>query len=378
MIEISLLAPFRSKSSITTFVTANSPGWPIQGTTIFDGNYKNNIPQKSITPTIQSMPAPLESYGRIDKYKILKEFGNKHLNRVFLVQMDSNKFASISLSVVKTMNLSDPAFNIETKIFSLPLHPNIITCKEILTSAAIEVNFDVCIRNAVVLDHAVNGDLFPYLECGPLREKTSRFYFGQLIDAIDHLHANGYCHLDVKPENLLLDEKFNFKLSDFGFAAPYTEMLGSKLVYSQCGTSSYTPPELWKQRATDKGYDGTKADIFQCGILLFIMLTGQPPFSKSDMKDGWFSLIARGRWDEFWFYKERRISESPPSTTDVQTFSADLRKLFQQIFEPQPDKRITIQDIKNSQWYTQTLPAETIEVQFEMLSRKLTRRIGQK
>ena len=71
------------------------------------------------------------------------------------------------------------------------------------------------------------------------------------------------------------------KLTDFGYAVPYTMIVGRKTVNTSCGTSSYYPPEMWNSAAKEKGYDGTKADIFQLGLLLFIMLTGQPPFLKS-------------------------------------------------------------------------------------------------
>ena len=349
-------------------------------TTMFESSFQNQLPKKCSTPTPQINGLSLESYGRIDKYKIIKEFGNRHLNRVFLVQTDVQKSKadlSPSLCVVKTMDLSDEAFSKETKILSLPPHPNIIACKEFLTSVAIEVDFDIRIQNAVVLEYAPNGDFYPYLECGPLPESICRFYFGQLIDAIDHVHANGYCHLDIKPENLLLDERFNFKLSDFGFAAPYEEKLGGRLVNSTCGTSSYFPPEVWKRNAVEEGYDGTKADVFQCGILLFIMITGQPPFTKCSTQDGWFSLIARKRWDEFWSYKEKRVAEALMAK-DLQIFSPELRELLQKIFEPQSNKRITIEEIKKSAWFTQTYPAEPIELQLEMLTRKINRKIGQK
>lgn len=320
----------------------------------------------------QDKPTSLEYYGRIDKYKIVKTFGNKHTNPVFLAQIDGNKTETdtgASLRVIKTLELNDQSFIAETNILSLPSHLNIIGCKEILLSVAVEIDFDIRIQNAIVLEYAANGDLFPYLKCGAFSESISRFYFGQLLSSIEYLHENGYCHLDIKPENLLLDERFNLKLTDFGFATPFTEKGGCKLVKTSCGTSSYFPPETWKPNAKDKGYDGMKADVFQLGIMLFIMITGQPPFSKSTVQDGWFALVARGRWDEFWDFKEKGIVKQP-GVGEKPIFSSELRDLLRAMLEPQADSRATIQQIKKSKWFLETFPAEPIEVQFEMLNRK--------
>lgn len=237
---------------------------------------------------------------------------------------------------------------------------------------AIELDFDIRIRNAIVLEHAVNGDLFPYISCGPLPASVCRFYFGQLLEAVDHLHANGYCHLDIKPENLLFDERFNLKLCDFGFSAAYTNRNGSKIIRSSCGTSSYFPPEAFKP---GQAYDGTKADIYQCGLLLFIMLTAQPPFTRSQVQDGWFAMVARGRWDEFWDLKEKGLSQIMGSEGPF--FSPELRDLFRSLLNPDANERPTINEIKKSKWFTEIFPAEPIEIQYEMLNRQSMRGMSQ-
>ena len=374
MMDISCITTSQFRTTISHNSSAHSSAFQKKSPIIIAPRTRQNDIEKSPKTPTQHKPTMLESCGRIDRYNIIRAFSNKHTNPVFLAQVDGTKTETEggALRVIKTLELSDPTFTSETNVFSLPPHANIVTCKEILTSVAVEINFDIRIQNAIVLEHAVNGDLYPYLEQGALSEPVSRFYFGQLLSAIEHLHNNGYCHLDIKPENLLLDERFDLKLCDFGFTTSYTEKGGCKLVRTSCGTSNYFPPETWKSGAKERGYDGIKADVFQLGILLFIMLTGQPPFTKSVVQDGWFALMARGRWDEFWDFKEKGIA-NVSSLGDRQIFSQDLKELLRAMLEPQPSMRATIQSIKESKWFLDTYPAEPIEVQFEMLNRKVMR-----
>lgn len=70
-----------------------------------------------------------------------------------------------------------------------------------------------------VLEYAKNGILFDKLKCGkPFDEEVARYYFQQLIGALEYLHLKGFVHRDLKLENLLLDEENNLKLADFGFS----------------------------------------------------------------------------------------------------------------------------------------------------------------
>lgn len=118
----------------------------------------------------------------------------------------------------------------------------------------------------------------------------------QILDAIKHCHSAGVVHRDVKPENILLDQDFNIKLTDFGFAKILQP--GERL-YEVCGTPGYLAPELLKYVSKDHnpfkimieplfragmveqhecdGY-GFEVDIWACGVVLYTMLAGFPPF----------------------------------------------------------------------------------------------------
>lgn len=116
------------------------------------------------------------------------------------------------------------------------------------------------------------------------------------MDGLHYVHSTGFAHRDIKPENLLLDKNFTLKLADFGFAAKLAGRDGSGLMETQLGTASFMAPEIHLGRE----YDGTKVDIFACGIVLFTILTQRPPFRCAKPDDPHYNLLATDDADTFW------------------------------------------------------------------------------
>ena len=140
----------------------------------------------------------------------------------------------------------------------------------------------------IVLELATGGELFDYVATtGRFSETIARFYFRQLIEGLDYVHQKGVTHRDLKPENLLFDSEFNLKIADFGFAAPTVGKDGKGFLLTKLGTESYMSPEIHAK----KPYVGTAADIFAAGIILFIMITGHPPFSRAMPTDNFYKFI---------------------------------------------------------------------------------------
>ncbi|KAK4481185.1 hypothetical protein RD792_012066 [Penstemon davidsonii] len=161
---------------------------------------------------------------------------------------------------------------------------------------------------------------------GRLSENESRRYFQQLIDAVSHCHSKGVYHRDLKPENLLLDSNGNLKVSDFGLSA--LPQQGVELLHTTCGTPNYLAPEVLSHR----GYDGAAADLWSCGVILYVLMAGYLPFDETDLPSLYNKISAAQFSCPLWF--------SPPATS-----------LIHKILDPNPETRIKIDGIKRDQWF---------------------------
>nr|XP_023654307.1 serine/threonine-protein kinase BRSK1-like isoform X2 [Paramormyrops kingsleyae] len=130
----------------------------------------------------------------------------------------------------------------------------------------------------LVLEHVSGGELFDYLvKKGRLTPKEARKFFRQIISALDFCHNHSICHRDLKPENLLLDEKNNIRIADFGMASL---QVGDSLLETSCGSPHYACPEVIR----GEKYDGRKADVWSCGVILFALLVGALPFDHDNLR----------------------------------------------------------------------------------------------
>ncbi|KAL8253129.1 hypothetical protein R6Q59_036823 [Mikania micrantha] len=154
----------------------------------------------------------------------------------------------------------------EISIMRLVKHPNILELYEVMATKT-KIYF--------ALEYAKGGELFDKVSKGRLKEQIARKYFQQLINAVDFCHSRGVYHRDLKPENLLLDENDNLKVSDFGLSALAESKHQDGLLHTTCGTPAYVAPEVINR----KGYEGDKADIWSCGVILYVLLTGSSTVS---------------------------------------------------------------------------------------------------
>ncbi|RHZ87849.1 hypothetical protein Glove_29g2 [Diversispora epigaea] len=134
----------------------------------------------------------------------------------------------------------------------------------------------------IVLEYIPGGDLYDYVDRKHhLDEAEACQIFKQLIQGVDYLHQMNIVHRDLKLENLLLDAAQNLVITDFGFARKFGE---SDRIGSPEGTPYYLALELILQEGL---HSGRAADIWSCGMILYIMLTGAYPFNTTDeMIDG--------------------------------------------------------------------------------------------
>lgn len=150
----------------------------------------------------------------------------------------------------------------------------------------------------IVLELAKGGCLFDFISStGAFSEKIARYYFKQLLEGLDYCHRKGVAHRDLKPENVLLDENYQVKIADFGFAAPVEGRDKNGFLYTKLGTSQYMAPEILK----DQPYIGRQVDLFAAGIILFILVAQHPPFTTAEAtRDAYYKCLASNRADLFW------------------------------------------------------------------------------
>uniref|UniRef100_A0A0D6QTB0 non-specific serine/threonine protein kinase n=1 Tax=Araucaria cunninghamii TaxID=56994 RepID=A0A0D6QTB0_ARACU len=217
----------------------------------------------------------------------------------------------------------------EISIMRLVRHPNIVQLYEVMASKT-KIYF--------VMEYVKGGELFKKVQKGRLKEAEARKYFQQMISAVDFCHSRGVYHRDLKPENLLLDENGDLKVSDFGLSALPEQFRQDGLLHTTCGTPAYVAPEV----IVKKGYDGAKADIWSCGVILFVLMAGYLPFQDPNVMV-MYRKILKGefkcpRW-----------------------FSQAAVRVILNLLNPNPRARITIPRLMEVPWFKkgfkQALPA---------------------
>ncbi|GKV02251.1 hypothetical protein SLEP1_g14708 [Rubroshorea leprosula] len=211
----------------------------------------------------------------------------------------------------------------EISLMKLVRHPNMVELYEVMASKT-KIYF--------VMEYAKGGELFNKVAKGKLKEDAARKYFQQLICAVDYCHSRGVCHRDLKPENLLLDEQGNLKVSDFGLSALAQSKHQDGLLHTTCGTPAYVAPEVINRR----GYDGFKADVWSCGVILYVLLAGYLPFRDSNLME-LYRKIGKG---EFKF---------------PNWFAPEVRRLISKILDPNPSSRISMAKIMENPWFRRGL-----------------------
>ena len=107
-------------------------------------------------------------------------------------------------------------------------------------------------------------------------ESEAKFYIGELILAIEHLHNLDIIYRDLKPENILIDNENHIKLADFGLAKENVQE--GQITKSFCGSPAYLSPEMLNRKGV-----GKSADVYGIGAVLYEMISGTPPFYSNDI-----------------------------------------------------------------------------------------------
>ena len=178
-----------------------------------------------------------------------------------------------------------------------------------------------------VMEYCEGGELFNYIvKKRRLSEEESSFFFYQIINGLEYIHSLNMVHRDLKPENLLLTKDHILKIIDFGLSNYFYDK--NDLLSTPCGSPCYASPEM----VSGKKYNGFKVDIWSTGIILYAMLCGFLPFEDKN--------------NEILFKKIRRCKLEFPHY--ISLISKDLIK---KILVTNPDKRISIKEIKKHPFF---------------------------
>ncbi|CDW84618.1 protein kinase domain containing protein [Stylonychia lemnae] len=199
----------------------------------------------------------------------------------------------------------------------------------------------------LVMEYAERGNLFDYICQSPLSENATCFYFRQLLEAMVHLKRSKICHRDLKPENLLIDNNYDLKLADFGFATHAQGINGNFMHFTCKGTLGYMAPEILNLQICENiGYNAEQTDVFAMGVILFSLIMGRPPFWKADpMEDKHFKILNLQQYQYFW-----NVWETQYSSQLGIVIREELKNLFNSLVSSVPCYRLTLNEICNHPW----------------------------
>lgn len=276
----------------------------------------------------------------VGDYKILKTLGEGNFSKVKKVVNIKND----KLYAMKIINLSE----IKNKVNESQIQRRIETMTKISHPGMVKLRSIMHSKNYLylVFDLA-EGELFNTLaKSGPLQEDVARKYFQQLIDILSFLQSHDAQHRDLKSENLLVDSGDNLVITDFVFSNMTKKSDNSKYKDEEEENEEestneqeqvkplktplryYAAPEVLHS----EGYISSSADVWSAGVILYAMLTGDVPFDGVNSGD-----------------LEKNIQSCkvnyPPK------FPAKARHLLERIFVLDPEKRLTLHDIKKDVWF---------------------------
>ncbi|XP_015119369.1 calcium/calmodulin-dependent protein kinase type II alpha chain isoform X3 [Diachasma alloeum] len=274
------------------------------------------------------MAAPAACTRFSDNYDLKEELGKGAFSVVRRCVQKSTGL-EFAAKVINTKKLSQRDFQKlerEARICRKLQHPNIVRLHE-------SIQEENC--HYLVFDLVTGGELFEDIVAREFySEADASHCIQQILESVHHCHHNGIVHRDLKPENLLLASKAKgaaVKLADFGLAI---ELQGdAQAWYGFAGTPGYLSPEVLKKEPY-----GKPVDIWACGVILYILLVGYPPFWDED-QHRLYSQIKAGAYDY-------------PSP-EWDTVTPEARNLINQMLTVNPSRRITASEALRHPWICQ-------------------------
>ena len=288
--------------------------------TFFDDNNTNKVNNKNIEYN------PLVSQYKSDpfiEYEVVKDLGKGSYAIVRLIRHKLTG-AIRAMKVIKRIenDLYESHIKNEVNILMKLDHPNIVKIFELYVSD---------LKYYLITEYCSGGSLFKLINQnnGPFTEIQTSYIMHQLFSVVNYCHKMKIIHRDLKPENILINKNDNgfvtIKVCDFGTSLNFNR---GDIQNNIVGSLYYIAPEVFKKK-----YD-LKCDIWSCGVIMYILLTGQPPFRGKDRQDT-IKKIKEGVYDKTRLNKRCRA----------------CKDLIEKLLEKDINKRIRADEALNHKWF---------------------------
>jgi len=266
-------------------------------------------------------------------YELCDYIGKGGFGRVYKVRHKlSNQFRAMKIIQCKSSSehhSSSSAINKEINILKNLDHPNIIKVYEFYQSEKYVY---------IINELCTGGELFDKIvDVKHFSESVACNIMRQILSVVAYCHENGVIHRDLKPENILIEsseeknkEFFHIKVIDFGTC----EILKKKKLTEQIGTSFYIAPEVLKN-----GYN-EKCDLWSCGVILYILLCGSPPFYGKNEKEIFRKII-----DGNFTFRHKIWNK----------ISNEAKNLVLKLLQVNPDKRLSAKEALEDVWFQKNI-----------------------
>ena len=288
-----------------------------------------------------------------NRFIIKRKIGEGSFSKVYLIldEEDKEKYAAKILLEKKAQKETSSFENEIAILKKLKLKPKIVKYVNQFHDSGIgditkKGNVIMKKRYYLITTYFSKKNLFTYLDKTQegFEEKYIKIIFSKILECFDYIHSKDICHLDIKLQNIMLDEHFIPIIIDFGLSHLMEKDKDNK--YKPIndkrirGTPFYISPQIWGR----KKYSGIKADIFSLGVLLFFLATKNNSFIMANPIDDNYKLICKNNIDKFWSKLEGLYPK-------VKSLSPEFKDLFIKMISFKEEERPgSIRDIFSHQW----------------------------
>ncbi|XP_030267683.1 SNF-related serine/threonine-protein kinase-like [Sparus aurata] len=226
----------------------------------------------------------------------------------------------------------------EVRCMKMVQHPNVVRLYEVIDTAT---------KLYLILELGDGGDMYDCImkHDGGLTEEVAKCYFAQIVHGISYCHRLHVVHRDLKPENVVFFEKQGVvKLTDFGFSNRFQP---GKTLNTSCGSLAYSAPEI----LLGDEYDAPAVDIWSLGVILFMLVCGQPPFQEANDSET-LTMIMDCKYTV------------PPNISHA------CRDLIAHMLQRDPKKRATLDEIEAHEWLQGVDPSPATKLSTPLVSHR--------